>query len=262
MGAAGLTLGGAHARNPGMRERAGTRHGKRPTEPGMATMLWPPRCRRFAARRLGVWIALAAAHGAWAAQPATADAVPAPPVPVSRSATAPPAIRVRLDAAPRSGREAAEHVAAAAGLRIENPQALDGLPTIPRPQDGEPARTALSRIGREARLRAVYAGDTVRYVPGDHHFALARGSGAGALMDAFALEMPAQGVLEGLAGATGYGLVVDPALETSKPVTLDLLGIPLQTILTILGKELRADIRYAGGRIVARPAAPDAPPRR
>ncbi|MCD9033655.1 hypothetical protein LDO32_18240 [Luteimonas sp. Y-2-2-4F] len=165
-----------------------------------------------------------------------------------------------LDATPRSGREAAGLVAAAAGLRIENPQALDGLPAAPRLQDGMSAQSALSMIGREARLRAVYSGDTVRYVAGDHHFAPIRGSGEGALVDVFVLGMPVQGVLEGLAGATGYGLLVDPALEASKPVTLDLRAVPLKTVLTILAGELGADIALASGRIVARPAPGAFPP--
>ena len=207
----------------------------------MLGMDLPKKSRRIAGATLVIAVSVAFASAVWAARP-----------PEQVHAGAGP--KMRADPAELSGRAAAEHAAAVAGVRLINPEALDAAPSRAWIVEGIPALTLIDMIASGNGLEVVRE-------PGGLHFGPA---GPDRLvydakrktLQVRYIERSHAEVLRDMAKATGRRLEAAYGVDLSQKVTLRFQSVPVAVIESIIDGELEGARLESDDKVIRVVAAP------
>ena len=199
------------------------------------------------ARMVGVLAALVVLAAGCSAEPAAGAAAPAEAA--GWEGVGP--LEITLDQAPGSTRQAAELVAAQAGLVLANPDALPGDDVYSNPVRAMPARAALASIAASAGTGMALGEDgQVRF-------------GETTTLEAWQDEqrrpqfavhvdnVDGWKVLQLAANRSGMSLVQDGAVAAeAKPMVMNFYRIPAKTLYAILAEELGVSITLHGNAVM------------
>lgn len=207
----------------------------------MLGMDLPPKSRRIAGATLAIAVSAVFASAVWAARP-----------PEQVHAGAGPAMQA--DPAELSGRVAAERAAAAAGVRLLNPEALDAAPSRAWIVEDIPALTLIDMIAAGNGLEAVREPGGVRFVPAGPD-RLTYDAKRKTLQVRY-IERSHADLLRDMAKATGRRLEAADGVDLSQKVTLRFESVPVGIIESIIDSELEGARLESDDKVIRVVASP------